>query len=60
VADRLAGGWGGAPDFARRLGEHGIAMIALDPDRVRAVTHLDVTREQIDQAVAVASDIVDH
>jgi threonine aldolase len=56
VADHL----GGAPDFARRLGEHGIAMIALDPDRVRAVTHLDVTREQIDQAVAVASDLVDH
>ena len=60
VEDRRAGGWGVAPDFARKLGEQGIAMIALDPDRVRAVTHLDVTSDQIDQAIAVATDLVDH
>ncbi len=49
VADEL----GGAPAFADRLREQGVAMIALDPDRIRAVTHLDVDRDGIEQAIDI-------
>lgn len=58
VADRLVGGGGGAPAFAERLRDHGIAMIALDPDRIRAVTHLDVTRDQIEHAIDTINKLV--
>ena len=44
---------GPAAQFAQRLDERGIRMFDTAPTKVRAVTHMDVTREQIDQAIAV-------
>jgi threonine aldolase len=51
---RLAPGSGWtAPDLARALREHGIEVGAFGPSLIRAVTHLDVGREDIDRALAV-------
>ena len=43
-----------APAFCARLERAGVKMSALGPRRVRAVTHLDVDRAGIEQAVAAA------
>ena len=42
---------GTGPDLCRRLESRGVRMIALDPQRVRAVTHLDVDAHGIDRAL---------
>jgi threonine aldolase len=39
------------PELCARLERRGVRMIALDPQRVRAVTHLDVDRAGIARAV---------
>ena len=39
------------PELCARLDRLGIRMIALDPHRVRAVTHLDVDRLRIEVAL---------
>lgn len=38
--------------FCKALLAHGVRMVALGPNRVRAVTHLDVSREDVDTAIA--------
>ncbi len=38
--------------FARAAQECGVLVIALDPGRFRAVTHLDVSEDDIDEAIA--------
>jgi threonine aldolase len=45
---------GTAADFVARLAGRGVLMLAAGPQRVRAVTHLDVQAEAIDRAVAAA------
>jgi threonine aldolase len=42
-----------AAEFVGVLAENGVQMLAIDADRVRAVTHLDVHAEQIDRATGV-------
>ena len=42
-----------AEKFLGRLREHGVWMLATGPTRIRAVTHLDVSRTQIDRAITV-------
>ncbi len=44
---------GGAPALCERLRSRGVWMLPMGPDRVRAVTHLDVSREDIDRAIEV-------
>jgi threonine aldolase len=44
---------GTAAAFAARLRDAGVLMNATAPQRIRAVTHLDVTREQVQHAAAV-------
>lgn len=44
---------GSAADFADALHERGVWLFPTAPQQLRAVTHLDVTSEQIDQAIAV-------
>jgi threonine aldolase len=44
---------GTAAAFAARLRDEGVWMNATAPQRIRAVTHLDVTREQVQQAAKV-------
>lgn len=48
---------GTAAEFVARLREGGVWMLALGPQRVRAVTHLDVSAEQIEQAIGVMHEV---
>jgi hypothetical protein len=41
---------GTAQDFCARLAKHGVAAIGMGPNRVRMVTHLDVSSADIDRA----------
>lgn len=41
-----------------RLRSQGVLMLALGPDAVRAVTHLDVTADDVDRALAVLRNTV--
>lgn len=42
-----------ARELVRRCGERGVAFLALGPDRVRLVTHLDVSREDCVRAAEI-------
>ena len=53
VDDRL----GTAEAFAQKLRERGVWMFATGLRTLRAVTHLDVSRAQIDQAVSVFREL---
>ncbi len=48
---------GTAPDFQQRLLARGVSLFSTGPARLRAVTHLDVSRADIDRAIAVFSDL---
>lgn len=50
--------WGTAADFVQQAGERGIAMFALDPTRVRAVMHRDLSLDQVQEAGRVLQQIV--
>lgn len=50
---------GTAADFVASLERHGVRMLAIGPSRVRAVTHLDVTFEQVEQAARVVQALAD-
>jgi threonine aldolase len=41
-----------AREFVERLRQRGVWMLAIGPRQVRAVTHLDVSREGVDRAIA--------
>lgn len=45
-----------AADLAERLRARGVGVLATGPRQIRAVTHLDVSRAQIEQAIAVFRD----
>jgi threonine aldolase len=47
-----------APAFCAELEAAGVKMLALDDQRVRAVTHLDVDRAGIDRALAAARSVL--
>ncbi|MFO0839303.1 MAG: GntG family PLP-dependent aldolase [Phycisphaerae bacterium] len=49
--------FGTAQQFADRLHERGVWVFATGPTKVRAVTHLDVSREQIDRAIGVFREL---
>lgn len=46
----VAPAWGTAAEFANKAAEHGVAMFDLDPTRVRAVVHRDLTMEEVKRA----------
>jgi threonine aldolase len=48
---------GTAPEFCKKLGEQGVGMFPFGRQRVRAVTHLDVTTEQITQAAEILLEL---
>ncbi|MFN0135976.1 MAG: threonine aldolase family protein [Phycisphaerae bacterium] len=48
---------GTADEFADKLRKQGVWMFAMGPSRLRAVTHLDVSVAQIDQAIAAFRNI---
>jgi threonine aldolase len=47
-----------AAAFVARLKEAGVLAVALGADRVRLVTHRDVSREQIDQAIGILRSLI--
>jgi threonine aldolase len=47
-----------AEDFLVKLQENGVLMLEIDPNRIRAVTHLDLTDEDIDIAVVVIRNML--
>jgi threonine aldolase len=47
-----------AEKFVRTLQENGVLMLEIDPNRIRAVTHLDLTDEDIDKATEVLTDLL--
>jgi threonine aldolase len=50
--------FGTAADVAQRLRETGVLLSALGPQTLRAVTHLDITRDQAQQAADRIASIV--
>jgi threonine aldolase len=51
-----------APDaatFVTRAGERGVQIFAFGPRRVRAVTHLDVSREQCERAAEIMAEVAE-
>jgi len=48
---------GSAEQFVAALRERGVWMFATGPARVRAVTHLDVSRDQIGRAIEVFREL---
>ncbi len=46
-----------AAEFCSRLAERGVLMLPTAPQTIRAVTHLDVTLEDADRAVAVLKSL---
>jgi threonine aldolase len=51
-------GVGDAAALCSGLAAHGVAMAPVAPDRVRAVTHLDVSAEDIDRAIAAVAAVM--
>jgi threonine aldolase len=48
---------GPAAEFVQQLRERDVWVLATGPSHIRAVTHLDVSREQIDHAVTVFREL---
>jgi len=46
-----------AADFVRLAAERGVRMNAIGPQRVRAVTHLDVSARDVERALSALSTI---
>ncbi len=47
-----------AEEFATRMRERGVLVHAIGPRRIRLVTHLDVSREQVLEAVRAAREVL--
>lgn len=53
----LAPALGSAPEFAMKLKERGVWLLPAGPRTLRAVTHLDVSTAQIEQAIGVFAEL---
>jgi threonine aldolase len=47
-----------APDVERRLGDAGVELFALGPSTLRAVTSLEVTADEIDDAIGLFKQVI--
>lgn len=47
-----------ASEFAKRLGDHGVRVLAIDPTRMRAVTHYGITRSDMESALRAAASVM--
>ncbi len=50
---RVEPSWMTAAEFAERLAQHGLLMVAIGPATIRAVTHLDVSTADVDRAIEI-------
>ena len=48
---------GAGEEFCRKLAKNGILSEALDSHRIRFVTHIDVSREQIQEAISIIKSL---
>jgi threonine aldolase len=48
-----------AATWSKRLGEEGVRMSGIGPQSLRALTHLDVTREEVERAGAVFATLAE-
>jgi threonine aldolase len=48
----------GSADFLSKLGARGVMALAVDATHVRMLTHLDVDRNQIEQAVSIVREVL--
>ncbi len=48
---------GTAAEFCAALARHGLRMLPLGPALVRAVTHLDVCRDDVDRALQIVAEV---
>ncbi|MBK9119340.1 MAG: aminotransferase class I/II-fold pyridoxal phosphate-dependent enzyme [Phycisphaerales bacterium] len=53
----IAPALGSAPEFAMKLKERGVWLLPTGPHTLRAVTHLDVSTAQIEQAIGVFAEL---
>lgn len=58
IAFDVSGTGMGAPEFSARLAANGVKVNAMGPAYIRAVTHKDVTREDVDAALRVIATVV--
>jgi threonine aldolase len=49
--------WGTAAEFAAGLKEHGLLMLPTGPATLRAVTHLDVNRADVERAIEILKQV---
>lgn len=49
--------WGPAAEFAKRLGDSGVKLYDVGPQRLRAVFHLDVSANDVETAIAAFARI---
>jgi len=49
-----------APNVARELAARGLLVSVWAPKRLRAVTHLDVSERDVDEAVAIVREVLAH
>jgi len=49
---------GTASRLCETLREHGVWMIGIGPQRIRAVTHLDVSADDIERAISVVQEVL--
>lgn len=47
-----------ASEFADRCYEEGLHMIPVGPDQIRAVMHIDVSREDVDSALSIINSVL--
>ena len=48
---------GTAREFSDQLKERGLLMLPTSPTKIRAVTHLDVNRDDVDRAIVILKDV---
>ncbi len=51
---------GGAPPFLAALAEKGVLALPVGPDRVRMITHHDVSRTDVEQGLEIIRDVLLH
>jgi threonine aldolase len=51
---------GGAPPFLAALAEKGVLALPVGPDRVRMITHNDVSRSDVEQGLEIIRDVLQH
>ena len=47
-----------AQDISARLREQGVWIGAIDSERMRAVTHLDISRDDVNEAADRLADVI--